>query len=819
MSNFDYPLQDEQSKFDYKLVNSNGKLSEVPLHTKYQKLSLLESRNIQAEISSHPCSTVDEKRENRRKRNAREDDPREFECFVSCDEMTSSDTDSNTQVSSTQAQAQIQAQTHSYCTNALAHPPSKKRLTSNSNHSGGVSTSGVQADPANLSSSNIFGGSTTATTTTTTATSTTTTTTSTTSGGSGGGNGGVGTHNQTTSNLSRDHNRRPKTPTQMNSPSHTPVSDVEEEDQIQQLPLPSPSASPAQSDHENDMSSVPDTPHEMIRKSNLNLLESHMAAVPNTQGELINLINYLSKFLTPENQNHIIFRFLQNTNRSTLSTFNGLIHNCLKRDLIGNFPFEIATKVLSHLDHKTLLSLGLVCKRWFSIINNSELWIRLLKKDKLITHEAAIKEELSQSDTLISQWCTLPDRINPAQVLYKKRKIIVNRWLDPKYKPKRISVTGHGNKVVTCLQHDEEKIVTGVDDKCILIYSTKTGQLLKVLDGHEGGVWALKYRGNTLVTGSTDRTVRVWNMTTGKCTHIFRGHTSTIRCLDIIEPTVIGKDANGSDIIFPEYPLLVTGSRDHNIHVWRLPILSDDDSEGPVFDGGEMDNPYLIAVLSGHTQSVRSISGCGNIIISGSYDSTVRVWDLLDSGNCKHILQGHQDRVYSTAIDFKRNVCFSGSMDSTINVWNFETGELLKILEGHSSLVGLLALVDDVLVSAAADASLRIWDPVTGELRSKLKGHAAAITCFEHDGLKVVSGSEKMLKLWDVEKGVFARDLLNDVTGGIWQVRIDHKRCVAAVQRFNSDDEGETFIEILDFSEPPKLRDQTENLLLYNQIT
>ena len=94
---------------------------------------------------------------------------------------------------------------------------------------------------------------------------------------------------------------------------------------------------------------------------------------------------------------------------------------------------------------------------------------------------------------------------------------------------------------------------------------------------------------------------------------------------------------------------------------------------------------------------------------------------------------------------------------------------------GHASLVGLLDLVDDVLVSAAADATLRIWDAKTGELRSKLKGHGAAITCFEHDGLRVVSGSEKMLKLWNVEKGTFARDLLSDVTGGIWQVRFDYK--------------------------------------------
>ena len=88
----------------------------------------------------------------------------------------------------------------------------------------------------------------------------------------------------------------------------------------------------------------------------------------------------------------------------------------------------------------------------------------------------------------------------------------------------RISVSGHGNKVVTCLQHDDEKVVTGVDDKCILIYSTQTGQLMKVLEGHEGGVWALKYTGNTLVTGSTDRTVRVWNMKTRAMYSYFRGH-------------------------------------------------------------------------------------------------------------------------------------------------------------------------------------------------------------------------------------------------------------------------------------------------------
>ncbi|EDK42027.1 cell division control protein 4 [Lodderomyces elongisporus NRRL YB-4239] len=879
MSAFDYPLQNEEARFDYKLVNQNGKLSEVSLNKKTRMLTLFDSKQQTDECRKVAISvpTQDDEEEINakleqgslqkasRKRIAGDLDDTQMEHLAPYDDMISSDTDSVVQASATSSvsnhvgghnhtytdpHSNFHAQANSFF-NSL--PPTKKRLTSNSDHlhMHGVPTSHIDAGENSLNPLKSSANSTTALTNTANTTnqvstetltapaslsssssssssSSTTTTTSSSSGISQSYHapntqGSARSAVSTPGLVNRDHVRKARTPTQVNSPTHTPELESEE-DHFQQLPLPSPSASPIQLDSEGDVaggavvvSSATSTgtgmkksPRTQSKKLNLDIIESHMSVVPGTQSELLHTIANLSNFLTESNQNYLIFKLLQRTNRSTLSTFNGLIHNSLRRDLIGNLPFEIAMKVLSYLDYKTLLSLGQVCKKWFQIINNADIWTNLLKKDKLITSDAIIKYELNFKDQLMQEWCTMPYDINAVQVLYKKRKMIVNRWLDPNFQPKRISVTGHGNKVVTCLQHDEEKIVTGVDDKCILIYSTKTGQLLKVLEGHEGGVWALKYCGNTLVTGSTDRTVRVWNMKTGKCTHIFRGHTSTIRCLDIIQPTVIGEDSNGKEIVFPEYPLLVTGSRDHNIHVWRLPILSDDDNDAndkldePPFEGGELDNPYLIAILSGHTQSVRSISGCGNIIISGSYDSTVRVWDLLDNGNCKHILQGHQDRVYSTAMDFKRKICFSGSMDSTINIWNFETGELLKILEGHSSLVGLLALVDDVLVSAAADATLRIWDPVTGELRSKLKGHAAAITCFEHDGLKVVSGSEKMLKLWDVEKGAFARDLLNDVTGGIWQVRIDYKRCVAAVQRFNSDDEGETFIEILDFSEPPK---------------
>ena len=105
----------------------------------------------------------------------------------------------------------------------------------------------------------------------------------------------------------------------------------------------------------------------------------------------------------------------------------------------------------------------------------------------------------------------------------------------------------------------------------------------------------------------------------------------------------------------------------------------------------------------------------------------------------------------------------------------------------------LLGLSYRNLVSAAADSTLRIWDPATGACRHTLAAHSGAITCFQHDENKVISGSDGTLKMWDVTDGTFTRDLLTGLTG-VWQVSFDERFCVAAVQR-----NGQSEFEILDF--------------------
>ncbi|XP_014561002.1 hypothetical protein COCVIDRAFT_87669 [Bipolaris victoriae FI3] len=376
--------------------------------------------------------------------------------------------------------------------------------------------------------------------------------------------------------------------------------------------------------------------------------------------------------------------------------------------------------------------------------------------------------------------------------LYQRHHLIRKSWMAEETKPKHIAFRAHQRHVVTCLQFDTDKILTGSDDTNINVYDTKTGALRNRLEGHEGGVWALQYEGNTLVSGSTDRSVRVWDIDKGECTHVFQGHTSTVRCLVILKPTHIGETIDGQPIMMPKEELIITGSRDSTLRVWKLPKPGDRSVMQTGASANDHDNPYFIRALTGHHHSVRAIAAHGDTLVSGSYDCTVRVWKI-STGEVLQRLQGHSQKVYSVVLDHARNRCISGSMDNMVKVWSLETGACIFTLEGHTSLVGLLDLSHGRLVSAAADSTLRIWDPENGQCKSRLCAHTGAITCFQHDGQKVISGSDRTLKMWNVKTGEFVKDLLTDLSG-VWQVKFNERRCVAAVQRNSM-----TYIEVLDF--------------------
>ena len=95
-----------------------------------------------------------------------------------------------------------------------------------------------------------------------------------------------------------------------------------------------------------------------------------------------------------------------------------------------------------------------------------------------------------------------------------------------------------------------------------------------------------------------------------------------------------------------------------------------------------------LQTLQGHSSSITSVafSPNQNIIASGSYDKTIRLWDAV-SGAYLKTLEGHLEPVQSVVFSPDGTYIASGSDDKTIRLWNAVSGTHLKTLQGHSKSV------------------------------------------------------------------------------------------------------------------------------------
>ncbi|KAG9039423.1 SCF ubiquitin ligase complex subunit cdc4 [Tulasnella sp. JGI-2019a] len=553
---------------------------------------------------------------------------------------------------------------------------------------------------------------------------------------------------------------------------------------------------------------------------------------------LLSLPNLISHFsgLPPTVQSHLLISLLRHSPLQVLRQVHSVLTPTLARDYLTLLPPELVSIVLTYLPPPTLFRASRVSKSWRSIIDaDPQVW-----RDQLRRYGTWYggPSENAYADRIWAlrkkRYDTPPVYPNlplphPFKLLFKSRHQTLTRW--QQNAPKRLTFAAHGVSVVTCLIFSRRRIISASDDHSIHMYSPFTGGLVRSFPGHEGGVWALAvcsrrrkpvqspiltpaqsptsegnsphpYYHDMLVSGSTDRTVRIWDLQTGRNTHVFGGHTSTVRCLVISRPVWIdAEDGSNRKEKWPKHTMIVTGSRDNTLRVWRLPAPGEPEYrcfgaqtvEGDPADEDTNENPYHMMALRGHVNAVRALAVHGRTIVSGSYDTTVRVWDLV-TGESKFVLTGHTQKVYSVVIDHMRKQTCSGSMDGTVRIWSLKDGSTRHILSGHTSLVGLLSLSATTLVSAAADSTLRIWDPKEGKLLHTLQGHTGAITCFQHDENKVLSGSDGTLKMWDTRDGTMTRDLLTGITG-VWQVVFDRRFCIAASNR-----QDNTFLEVWDFA-------------------
>lgn len=264
--------------------------------------------------------------------------------------------------------------------------------------------------------------------------------------------------------------------------------------------------------------------------------------------------------------------------------------------------------------------------------------------------------------------------------------------------------------------------------------------------------------GDRVAVACNSNLVRLVDLRTQTCT-MLTGHT------DLAMALAVGGGGTR----------LVTCAKDHTLRVYRI-------ANGRA--------PRCVAVCAGHTESVGAVA-CTNAtrgedayVISGSRDTTLKVWRIDDPANelpdgaddadddglvvrdgsrgnepaqprAVTTRSAHDKEINCVAVSPDDKLVASGSQDRNIRLWRLPRLDAVAQLIGHRRGVWSLRFAprEKLLVSASGDKSLRLWSLTDYTCVRTFEGHAAPVlrVMFISAGNQLLStSSDGVLKLWNV---------------------------------------------------------------------
>eukprot|EP01117_Protostelium_nocturnum_P018854 TRINITY_DN797_c0_g1_i1.p1 TRINITY_DN797_c0_g1~~TRINITY_DN797_c0_g1_i1.p1 ORF type:complete len:537 (+),score=106.78 TRINITY_DN797_c0_g1_i1:51-1613(+) len=219
------------------------------------------------------------------------------------------------------------------------------------------------------------------------------------------------------------------------------------------------------------------------------------------------------------------------------------------------------------------------------------------------------------------------------------------------------------------LSKDGSKLFSGSSDSTIKCWNTNDYSLIWTCPDTFGKIYSLTIDGDYLYSAGNDRAIKVWNVESLECEATITGHTACI--------WHVVSDGNGK---------IYTSSDDGTVRIWNI----------------ETRQCEKVITLNCHIVSLAV--GCGFICL-GSDDCKIKVYG--ESAEFITEFSEHKWEVWQLLI--RDNLLFSGSFDHTVKVWDLETFQCLKTLQGHKGYVHSLSISGYHLCSGSGDKTIKVW--------------------------------------------------------------------------------------------------------------
>ncbi|KAJ8061728.1 hypothetical protein OCU04_009526 [Sclerotinia nivalis] len=253
----------------------------------------------------------------------------------------------------------------------------------------------------------------------------------------------------------------------------------------------------------------------------------------------------------------------------------------------------------------------------------------------------------------------------------KLGQLLVWEWQSESYILKQ---QGHFDSMNSLVYSpDGQKIITTADDGKIKVWDVNTGFCIVTFTEHTSGVTACEFakRGNVLFTSSLDGSIRAWDLIRYRN---FRTFTA---------PTRLSFSSLAVD---PSGEVVCAGSLDSfDIHIWSV------------------QTGQLLDRLSGHEGPVSSLAFApnGGVVVSGSWDHTVRIWSIFDRTQTSEPLQLQAD-VLDVAFRPDSLQLAVSTLDGQLTFWSVSEAEQQSGVDGRRDVSGGRKITDRRTAANAA---------------------------------------------------------------------------------------------------------------------